>query len=164
MSTPTDRQPPRTQRDVMQEIADLRKIQVDNARGGASTGSNRLDALVKALESVQLSDQHDLHAALEAFRALGHRLAVEGMMMAGELEAGVKATAKANSAVGVVGFSATRKIRRTLKAFRAMADHFASAGGSAVAAWTAFEKDFEEDLTPTKTKPKSRRGFSINPN
>jgi hypothetical protein len=130
---------------------------------GRGTGSNRLDVLVKALESVQLSDQHDLHQALEAFRMLGHRLAVEAMMMSHELEEGVKAEARNRSKVGVVGWSARSKIRRTVKAFRGMADAFAGAGAGAVATWKAFEKDFEDDLSPTKTKPQGRRGFSINP-
>lgn len=130
---------------------------------GRGTGSNRLDVLVKALESVQLSDQHDLHQALEAFRMLGHRLAVEAMMMSHELEEGVKAEARNRSKVGVVGWSARSKIRRTVKSFRGMADAFAAAGAGAVATWKAFEKDFEEDLSPTKTKPQGRRGFSINP-
>jgi hypothetical protein len=130
---------------------------------GRGTGSNRLDVLVKALESVQLSDQHDLHEALEAFRMLGHRLAVEAMMMSHELEEGVKAEARNRSMVGVVGWSARSKIRRTVKAFRNMADAFAAAGAGAVATWKAFERDFEEDLSPTKTKPRGRKGFTINP-
>jgi hypothetical protein len=130
---------------------------------GRGTGSQRLDVLVKSLETIQLSDQHDLHQLCEAFRQLSHRLAVEAMMASGELEAGAKAMAKAHSAFGVVGFSATRKIKRTVKALRSMADSYAAAGGSAAAAWNHFQRDFEEDLTITRTKPAARRGFSINP-
>lgn len=132
--------------------------------GRQGTGSNRLDALVKALEDVTLEDQHDLHRALEAFRMLGHRLAMEAMVMGAELEAGINQAAKNDSVIGVVGFSARRKIKRTLRAFRTMAEGFASAGASAVTAWGAFEKDFAEDLAPAKTKPSARKGFRVNPN
>jgi hypothetical protein len=131
--------------------------------GRSGSGSKSLDALVKALETVQISDQHDLHEALEAFRMLGHRLAMEALLMGSELEAGVKQAAKNDSALGVVGFSAHRKIKRTMRAFRTMADGFASAGASAVTAWRAFEKDFADDLAPAKTKPAARKGFRINP-
>lgn len=130
---------------------------------GRKTGSSRLDALVQVLEDVQISDQHDLHAALEAFRMLGHRLAIEAMMMSHELEEGVKAAARQQSKVGVVGWSARSKIRRTVKAFRNMADAFAGAAAGAVTTWKAFEKDFEDDLSPTRTKAGRTRGFSINP-
>jgi hypothetical protein len=130
---------------------------------GRGTGSQRLDVLVKNLETVQLSDQHDLHQACEAFRMLGHRLAMEAMMMSGELEEGAKAMAKSNSLLGIVGPSARLKIRRTVKAFRNMADSFAAAGGSASSAWHVFNKDFADDLSITKTKPAQRRGFTINP-
>lgn len=158
MSTPNGRAP-------ATGTADLRGMQGAPGRAQpGGTGSGRLDSLVKALENVQLSDQHDLHEALEAFRALGHRLAVEAMMMAGALEEGTKATARANSRVGVVGISAHRKIRRTVKAFQSMADGFAGAAGSAVAAWNAFCKDFEDDLSVSKTKTKAHKGFAVNPN
>jgi hypothetical protein len=130
---------------------------------GRSTGSSRLDALVKALEDIQISDQHDLHRMLEAFRMLGHRLAIEAMMASHELEEGVKAAAKQQSRMGVVGWSARSKIRRTVKAFRNMADSFATAAAGAVTTWNAFEKDFADDLAPTRTKPGRAKGFSINP-
>lgn len=143
------------------QAAPPRPVHAPAAGGG--TGSTRLDALVKSLEDVQLSDQHDLHRALEAFRLLGHRLAIEAMMMSHELEEGVKAAAKQQSRTGVVGWSARSKIRRTVKAFRNMADSFAGAAAGAVTTWNAFEKDFEDDLTPTRTKPGRAKGFSINP-
>ena len=126
------------------------------------TGSDRLDVLVKALEGVQLSDQHDLYRAMEAFRMLGHRLAIEGMMLGQELEEGVKAAARQNSVLGVASWSDRAKIKRTLKAFRSMSDSFAAAAAGAVATWSAFERDFADDLSPAKTKPAKRRGFSIN--
>lgn len=130
---------------------------------GRGTGSKALDTLVKHIENAQCSDQHELHDALEAYRAIGHRLAVEAMMMAGELEQGSRTMAKGASAVGMVGWDASRKIKRTVRAFRAMADSFAAAGASASVAWNHFQRDFEDDLSVTKTKPATRRGFTINP-
>jgi len=132
--------------------------------GRTGTGSDRIDALVRALDDIQIEDQHDLHAILEAFRKLGHRLAMESMLTGSELEAGLKQAARGGSVFGTVGFGTHRKIRRTLKALRTMADGFAGASASAVVAWRAFEKDFAEDLAPTRTRPAPRKGFRINPN
>lgn len=123
-------------------------------------GSARLDVLLRALETVQLDNQYDLHEFLDALRALGHRLAVETKMGAHELEAGLKAQAKADATLGIPGFDARRAIRSVARQINAAADHFASAAGAAAAGWNAFEKEFDQALS-RKPKAGKTKGFKI---
>jgi hypothetical protein len=125
-----------------------------------NTGSSRLNALIQALETVQIENQYDLHEFCEALRGLGHRLAVETMMGSHELEAGLKEQAKADATLGIPGFDSRRAIRGTIRQFKSCADHFASAAGCAAAGWTSFEKNFDQALS-RKPKAAKRGGFKI---
>lgn len=127
-------------------------------------GGSRMSQLLAALDTVQVNDQHDLYALLEAFQMIGHRLAVEAMMAGTTLEEGAKAAARQRSEFGMVGFDVRRKIKRTVKGFTTMANAFATAAGSAQAVWKTFEKDFGDELAPTKTPKRAPKGFSITPN
>jgi hypothetical protein len=128
---------------------------------GASTGSQRIDALVKALEDVELTDQHSLNAFCEALRKLSGRLAVETAIGSGQLTAGAKAMAKGSGNAFLMGLDVKLKMRRVTRALDACADHLGSAAASAVTAWTTFEAEFEEVLNKSTRKPSTPKSFHI---
>lgn len=136
------------------------------ARGAKSTTAARtptpadkLDALIKAMDDIELADQHDLNTFCEAGRKLSHYLAVVTALAAGELEAGAKEMAKANGG----GFTGAFKMRRVTRKLNGAADHFGSAAGAFVATWSEFERVFEEMLSKSSSKPKAHRRFTITP-
>lgn len=126
-----------------------------------STGSQRIDALVKALEDVELTDQHSLNAFCEALRKLCGRLAVETAIGSGQLTAGAKAMAKGSGNPFLMGLDVKLKMRRVVRALDACADHLGSAAASSVLAWTTFETEFEEVLSKTSRKPVTPKSFHI---
>jgi hypothetical protein len=117
--------------------------------------------MVQALESIELTNQHDVHAFTETNRALAHMLAVTTAMASGELEAQVKATARsASGPLGVMGPSLLLQIRRVTRRLNRVADHYAAAAADSVGAWAEFQKIL--DAVDEAQQPKSsRRGFNI---
>lgn len=129
--------------------------------GTASTGSDKLDALVKALDDVELTDQHSLNAFCEALRKLCSRLAVETAIGTGQLEAGAKAMAKGNGNPFLMGIDVRFKMRKVTKALGSASDHLGDAAASAVSAWTIFEAEFAEILDKSARKTQAAKGFTI---
>lgn len=125
---------------------------------GGSSGGSKLDALIKAIDDIEIADQHDLNAFCEAGRKLAHYLAVQTALAGGEIEAGVKEMAK-NS--GGSRWSMTGKIRRVTKRLYNAADHFGSAGADFVGAWTTFEQVFADLLEASESKTKTHKRFTI---
>lgn len=126
-----------------------------------SSGSQKMDALVKALEDVELTDQHSLNAFCEALRKLSGRLAVETAIGSGQLTAGAKAMAKGSGNPFLMGLDVKLKMRRVTRALDACADHLGSAAAAAVTAWTTFETEFEEVLNKSARKPSTPKSFHI---
>jgi hypothetical protein len=137
-----------------------RKATPSASASGASrsSGGSKLDALIKAIDDIEIADQHDLNAFCEAGRKLAHYLAVQTALAGGEIEAGVKEMAK-NS--GGSRWSMTGKIRRVTKRLYNAADHFGSAGADFVGAWTTFEQVFADLLEASESKTKTHKRFTI---
>jgi hypothetical protein len=123
--------------------------------------SGSVSALVKSLDTVQISDQYELYEFLEAYRAIGHRIGVEMLMVAHNVEAGLKAQAKKDATFGIVGFNSHMAIRRFSKQMKAAGEHMASGSGAAAVAWRLFQADFDEALSRKKPVAKASKGFSI---
>jgi hypothetical protein len=131
--------------------------------GGGSSGSQSIDQMIKALDQIELTDQHTLHAFLQAVRALAHKVAVETSMAAGELTAGGKEMAKGSGNPLLMGIDVRMKIRRVTRQMDAAAEHMAQAAAASTAAWTVFEREFEEILNRSRTKVKRPKSFHIDP-
>jgi len=142
-----------------------------NARGltgqghpaGGSSGSQSIDQMVKALDQIELTDQHTLHQFLQAGRALAHKIAVETSMASGELSAGGKEMAKGTGNPFLMGLDVRLSMRRVTKRVDAAADHMAQAAAEYTAAWVVFEREFGEALSRTKTQVKRPKSFFIDP-
>jgi hypothetical protein len=126
-----------------------------------STGSDKIDALVRALDDVELTDQHSLHAFCEALRKLSHKLAVETAIASGQLSAGAKAMAKGSGNPFLMGLDVKVKIRRVTKSLESASDHLGDASSAAVLAWSTFEAEFEEVLSKSSRQPATPRSFHI---
>jgi len=135
-----------------------------SSTGAVPTGSSKINALVKALDDVELTDQHTLNAFCEALRLLCTKLAVETALGSGQLTAGAKAMAKGSGKVFLLGLDTKMKIRKVTKALESVSDHLGSAAADAVTAWATFETEFEDLLTTAKTKADSPKTFHINQN
>lgn len=131
--------------------------------GGASTGSGSIDQAVKALDQIELTDQHTLHAFLQAGRALAHKIAVETSMAAGELTAGGKEMAKGSGNPLLMGIDVRLKLRKVTKRMEAAAEHQAQAAAEYTAAWVTFEREFGEVLNRSRTQVKRPKSFNIDP-
>lgn len=142
-----------------------------NARGltgqghpaSASTGSGSIDQMVKSLDQIELTDQHTLHAFLQAGRALAHKIAVETSMAAGELTAGGKEMARGSGNPLLMGIDVRMKLRRVTKRMEAAAEHMAQAAGEYSASWAVFEREFGEILNRSRTRVKRPKAFHIDP-
>jgi hypothetical protein len=132
-------------------------------QGHPASGSQSIDRMVKALDQIELTDQHTLHAFLQAGRALAHKIAVETSMASGELTAGGKEMAKGSGNPLLMGIDVRMKIRRVTKQMDAAAEHMAQAAAAYTATWTVFEREFEEILDRSRTKVKRPKLFSIDP-
>lgn len=132
------------------------------APGGNGRGNQTLRALVDAIDNVELKDQHDFHEFAEAIRKLGHYVATQVHLGAGELEAGAKEMARSEATLGIVGFGIRSRIKRVIKPLESAAAHFAQGASDAVKSWHAMESMLDEIHTASKvTKP---RGFSLDLN
>lgn len=131
--------------------------------GNVSSGSGSIDQMVKALDQIELTDQHTLHAFLQAGRALAHKIAVETSMAAGELTAGGKEMAKGSGHMLLMGIDVRLKLRRVTKRLEAAAEHMAQAAAEYSATWTVFEREFGEVLNQSRTQVKRPKSFNINP-
>ena len=129
--------------------------------GSVSSGSGSIDQMVKALDQIELTDQHTLHAFLQAGRALAHKIAVETSMAAGELTAGGKEMAKGSGNVLLMGIDVRMKLRRVTKRIDAAADHMGQAAAEYTAAWTVFEREFADVLDRSRTQVKRPKSFHI---
>lgn len=129
------------------------------AGGSAGRGNQTLQALVKAIDNVELKDQHDFQEFAEAIRRLGHYVSVQVHLGAGELEAGAKQMARGEATLGVPGFSIRARIRSVIKPLNSAANHFAQGAADAVKSWHAMESMLDE--IATAAKPAKPRGFSI---
>jgi uncharacterized phage infection (PIP) family protein YhgE len=129
--------------------------------GPVSSGSDKLDALVRALDDVELSDQHSLNAFCEALRKLASRLAVETAIGSGQLTAGAKVMAKGTGNPLLMGLDVRLKMRKVTKALDSASDHLGDAAAQAVTAWSVFEAEFEEALNKSARKAATPRGFTI---
>jgi len=127
----------------------------DGGGSSRSSGSSKLDALVKAMDDIELTDQHDLHQFCESGRKLAHYLAVVTALAAGELEAGAKEMGHLNRSWGAVF-----KMRRVTKKLNGSAGDFGSAAAGFVAAWTTFEQVFGE-IMDGRNKPAKPKRFTI---
>lgn len=141
-----------------------------NARGltgqghpasNVSSGSQTIDQMVKALDQIELTDQHTLHAFLQAGRALAHKIAVETSMAAGELTAGGKEMAKGSGNPLLMGIDVRLKLRRVTKRLDAAAEHMAQAAAEYSATWITFEREFGEVLNRSRTQVKRPKSFHI---
>jgi hypothetical protein len=121
-----------------------------------SSGGGGIEALVKAMDEVGLSDQHDLNEFCEAGRKLSHYLAVQSALAAGELTSGARDMAKLGHQ-----WAAAWKMKRVTKHLEASADHFASAASGFVSAWSTFEQVYADILEKSETKAKSHQRFTI---
>lgn len=128
--------------------------------GEGSRTNKNLQALLAAIDNVEIRDQHDLNEFLEGLRKLLHYVAVQGQLAAGEIEAGAKEQAKTQATLGIVGFDIRRRIRRVTKLIESSANHCAQGAADAVKAWHAMERLLDE-LQPD-TKAVRPRGFAIN--
>lgn len=127
----------------------------------ASTGSDKMDALVRALDDVELTDQHSLNAFCEALRRLGHKLAVETALASGQLTAGAKAMAKGSGNPFLMGLDVKIKIHRVTKALDSASDHLGEAAADAVTAWATFEAEFAEVLEKSNSQVHRPSTFHI---
>lgn len=125
----------------------------------AARGNQKLSALLNAIDSVELHDQHDVHDFLEGLRRLGHYVSVQAHLGGAELEAGAKQQAKDEATLGIVGFNMRSRIRSVTKPIDSCANHFAAGAADAVKAWHAMEKLLDE-LHP-KSQVKKPRGFAF---
>ena len=129
--------------------------------GTVSSGSDKLDALVRALDDVELTDQHSLNAFCEALRKLSSRLAVETAIGAGQLTAGAKEMAKGSGKWFLMGLDVRYSMRKVTKALEAASDSLGDAAASAVSAWAIFEAEFDEVLNKAATKTSTPKSFHI---
>jgi hypothetical protein len=125
-----------------------------------AAGGSTLAELVKKIEMIELTDQHDFNDFCEAGRRLCHYLAVQVALASGQIDAGARQMAKQNATMGVMGFDVRRDLRAVSRKMSGAADHLGDAAGDFVAAWHAMEKLLEA-LQP-KTRAKKTAGFSIN--
>lgn len=139
---------------------DARPGQGPAPEGGSGAPANQtLSTLLKAIDSVQIHNQHDLHEVLEALRKLSNYVAVQAMCAAHEVEAGAKEMARAEATLGIVGLGVRAEMRRVTRAMEGGANHFMAASADFVKAWHAMEK-FLDDINGAQ-KPQKARSFTI---
>ena len=133
----------------------------DAQPGGASDapGNKTLSGLLKAIDGVQVHNQHDFYEVMEAIRQLSAYVAVQAGCISSEIEHGAKAMAKAESTLGVVGLSVRTRLRRVTKKTDSIANHFMTAAGEAVAARHEMEALLDE--INGAQKPKQSKSFTI---
>jgi hypothetical protein len=116
------------------------------SRPGGARGQS-LSQLVQSIGSMELSNQDDLHAFCEAYRALGHFLAVTAKMAEGQLKAAARAQAK-QAKDGWMTPTQRVKLGHTLrqvgKDIDAMAQASAQMAVFGVKAWRRFEATLDE--------------------
>jgi hypothetical protein len=144
-------------------VADQRRFpepgQPQDAAPQGGGGNRTLTQLMKAIDSVQVHNQHDLYEVLEAFRQLGSYVAVQAGCISSEIDHGARAMAKAESTLGVVGLGVRGRLRRVVRRVDSIANHFMSAAGDAIAARHEMEALLDE-IHGAK-KPKQAKGFTI---
>lgn len=134
------------------------------ANGSGAPSGRRTSSIQKALatwQSGELGDQHDLHDFLESGRALMRELSVYSELAAGELEAGAKEMMRGSGRRGLFGLDVQIRVRRITRKLTAVADDLASASAGCVATWSAFEKEFEEELNGSWKPVQKAKHFRI---
>lgn len=130
--------------------------------GGNGRANKSLSALMKAVDSIKVEDQHDLYEVLEAIRQLGTYAAVQAGCLAHEVDAGARAMAKAESTLGIVGLNIRVRIRSVTKDIEGCANGFMQASAGAVKARHKMEALLDE--IEGSQKPKQTGGFTIKVN
>ena len=131
----------------------------DQSGGGGGRANKTLSSLLKAVDNIQVHNQHDLYEVLEAIRQLGTYAAVQAGCLAHEVDAGARAMAKAESTLGIVGLGIRARIRSVVKDIEGCANGFMQSAGSAVKARHKMEAILDE--INGAQKPKQAKGFTI---
>jgi hypothetical protein len=135
------------------------------SRPGGPRGQN-IAQLAQSIGSMELSNQDDLHAFCEAYRAILNYLAVSAKMAEGQLKASARANAR-QAKDGWMSPAQAAKLALTLRQVGRDLDHMANScvagAADAVKAWRRFEgllDDLESDRRVNR--PGGRRGgFSV---
>jgi hypothetical protein len=127
--------------------------------------SQNISQLAQSIGDLELSNQDDLHAFCEAYRAILNYLAVSAKLAEGQLKAAARANAK-QAKTGWMTPAQRLKLHSTLrqvgKDLDAIANSCVSGSAGAVKAWRRFEAlldDLETD-SPTR-RPGGRSGFTV---
>jgi hypothetical protein len=135
-------------------------------RPGGTRGQN-LSQLVQSIGSMELSNQDDLHAFCEGYRALLNYLAVSAHMAQGQLKAAARAQAR-QASTGRLNPMQAAKMAATLgmigRNLSALANNCAAGAAESVKAWRRFEiflDELENDGTKSNRPGGRRGGFTV---
>jgi hypothetical protein len=130
------------------------------SRPGGPRGQS-IAQLAQSIGSMELSNQDDLHAFCEAYRAILNYLAVSAKLAEGQLKAAARAQAK-QAHEGWMNPMQRASLANTLRLIGKDLDHVANAcaGGaqSAVKAWRRFDGFMGELESDSVHRPGGRRG------
>lgn len=132
----------------------------------AGTRGQNIAQLANSIGSLELSNQDDLHAFCEAYRAVLNYLAVSAKMAEGQLKAAARAQARQTND-GWMGPMQAAKLATTLrrvgKDLDKLANSCVSGAADAVKAWRRFETLLDElEGDRGVRRPGGRRGgFSV---
>ncbi|WP_030248264.1 hypothetical protein [Streptomyces sp. NRRL S-455] len=135
------------------------------SRPGGTRGQG-IAQLAQSIGSMELSNQDDLHAFCEAYRAILNYLAVSAKMAEGQLKAAARANAR-QAKDGWMTPAQAAKLALTLRSVGKDLDRMANScvdgSASAVKAWRRFEgllDELENDRKGVR-RPGGRRGGSF---
>lgn len=125
--------------------------------------SQDVQALVRAIESVEIASGEDLQAFLDRVRALCHKLAVLVSMAGGELVANVTAEARNAGKTSLINVRDIGGIRRVGKSMDRAAGDLADCAASLIGAWKTYEQFVEgvAERAGKKRKASVRKGFDL---
>jgi len=132
----------------------------------AGTRGQNIAQLANSIGSLELSNQDDLHAFCEAYRAVLNYLAVSAKLAEGQLKAAARAQARQTND-GWMGPMQAAKLANTLrrvgKDLDKLANSCVSGAADAVKAWRRFETLLDElESERGVNRPGGRRGgFSV---